>query len=227
MVHPADTPRRSGKDDVPGQQRHDLGEVAHQEGNGEDEIAGIGLLHGPAVHPAFDGQVGGIDLVADERAEGAEGVKALGNGPLALLGLQVSGGYVVCTGVAEDVLVYLGNRDEPCFLSDDDGELCLVVKALAHRRVLDDSALLQRSGGGFDEYHRFGGYGKLELLGMVLVVEADADGLGVVARSQYFYFRQCELSIGNVVRIERCSFEYLDGIALEQSVADCILVFEA
>ena len=57
-----------------------------------------------AVETGFDGDAGGeVDLVGDERADGAEGVEALGAGPLAVGFLQVAGGDVVDDGVAADI----------------------------------------------------------------------------------------------------------------------------
>ena len=44
-----------------------------------------------------------VDLVGDERANGAEGVKALGARPLAVGLLQVAGGDVIDDGVAADL----------------------------------------------------------------------------------------------------------------------------
>ena len=56
-----------------------------------------------AVDAGFDGEAGfGVDFVADDWADGAKRVEALGAGPLAIFLLQVAGGYVVGQGVAAD-----------------------------------------------------------------------------------------------------------------------------
>jgi hypothetical protein len=57
MVHPADASGGPCKDDVPRKKSHDLREVADEEGDSEDKVLGVGLLHGLAIDPTFDCQV--------------------------------------------------------------------------------------------------------------------------------------------------------------------------
>ena len=102
-----DAGRRAGEDDVAGQQGHDLGDVGDQRRQPEDQLAGAALLARLAVDGAGDLQVGRVEAQAgqvglDPRADRAEGVEALGAGPLPVALLHVPLGDVVADRVAED-----------------------------------------------------------------------------------------------------------------------------
>ena len=54
LLHRTDAARGSGEDDVSRQQGHDVGEVADEIGDGEDEVLCIGGLPELPVDPALD-----------------------------------------------------------------------------------------------------------------------------------------------------------------------------
>src|ERR1700729_3105050 len=122
---------RTGRNQVAGFKRHDLGDVAEQIGDGEDQIAGRGLLSDDAVEPRdqCDGSSAGrVNLVGDDRADGAEGVETLAAGPLSVGLLNVARGDVVDADVAANVgaNVFVG-ADLVAATCDDDAELALEV----------------------------------------------------------------------------------------------------
>src|SRR3984885_12372100 len=77
---------------------------------GPDASRGPGQQHvaGQQGHHGGELEVGGVGVRLDPGAQRAERVKPLGPGPLAVPGLQVAGGHVVGTGVAEDELARPG-----------------------------------------------------------------------------------------------------------------------
>jgi len=97
----ADACRSPSQDQIAGLEGDGFRYVAEQGGDGEDEVKGRAVLAEVAVDAGFEVEAGfGVDFVADIGADGTEGVKTLGAGPLGFLLLQVAGGYVVGQGVA-------------------------------------------------------------------------------------------------------------------------------
>ena len=131
-LHAARARRRARQDDVAGKQGHDLGQVGHQPARLEDQILRIRLLYKLAVDAALDRKVVRIDLRLDVWAQRHEGVEALRECPLALLGLEVAGRHVVGAAVAQDVGVGLSLVHFVALLAYDDGKLRLLVELAAH-----------------------------------------------------------------------------------------------
>ena len=71
----ADATRCTGEDDVAGHEGHVGGDEADEFVAIEDELAGVGVLPQLAILELLNGQVVGIDLRLDVRAEGREGVE--------------------------------------------------------------------------------------------------------------------------------------------------------
>src|SRR6185312_16891875 len=96
--------RRSGQDDVAGQQGHDLGDVPDYVIQGEDENLGIRGLFDHAIHSRFHlHSLPGINPIRYNRTDWTECIESLCSPPLAVLLLQIAGGNVVGAGVAKDV----------------------------------------------------------------------------------------------------------------------------
>ena len=88
--------RSSGQHQIAGFKGEDGADIGEQPGDRKDEVEGRGVLAQLAVDAGFQGQASrGVQFVADDGANRAKGVEALGAGPLAILALQVAGGYVV------------------------------------------------------------------------------------------------------------------------------------
>src|ERR1035441_5529546 len=80
--------RSSGQYQVTGFQCEDGADICEQPGNGKDKVEGRGVLAQLAVDAGFQGQAGrGVQLVADDGANRAKGVEALGASPLSILAL--------------------------------------------------------------------------------------------------------------------------------------------
>ncbi len=78
-LHRRDACRGSGGDQVSGHQRHGCADIAQEMGDRKDQVDGIALLPHHSIQPGFDAQTRlGFDLVGDDRADRAKGVKALG-----------------------------------------------------------------------------------------------------------------------------------------------------
>jgi hypothetical protein len=125
----ADAGGGSGEDEVAGFEGDGGGDVAEQGGDIEDEVVGRAVLAKFAVDAGFDGQAGfRIDFVANDGADRAEGVKALGSSPLTVFLLQVTGGYVVGQGVAADDAAPVGVDGEfGGAFGDDEGQFAFEV----------------------------------------------------------------------------------------------------
>lgn len=74
----------------------------------------------------------GVKVQGDGRTQGAKGVEALGPDVLPVRDLQVAGGHIVQTGVAQDVSQRLGGAHVLASLTDHYTQLSLVVHPPAH-----------------------------------------------------------------------------------------------
>src|SRR5689334_19409237 len=109
--HRTDAGRCAGGDQVAGLERHAGGDVDEQVRDEKDEVPRSAILLPLAVQAGFEHEAsGGIYLAGDDWAAGAEGIKALGAGPLAIGLLQVARGDVVHDGIAADVGAEIGVR---------------------------------------------------------------------------------------------------------------------
>src|ERR1019366_4045678 len=122
------------------------GDVSKQFRDGKDEVEGGAVLAKFAVDAGFDVEAGfGIEFVADQRADGAEGVKALGAGPLAVFLLEVAGSHVVGQRVAADESSPGCIRGEPgSATANDQGQLAFKVHAGRSCGHADNAAGLQQ-----------------------------------------------------------------------------------
>ena len=118
-----------------------------------------------------------VEVGLDPGAERAEGVEALGAGPLPVLLLQVARGHVVGDRVAEDHVGGLLRRHVAADPADHHGELALVVDALRLRRVEDLVAGADHGGVGLEEHQRLLGHLAAHLGGVRGVVLPDRDHL--------------------------------------------------
>ena len=131
-----------------------------------------------AVEAGEDRDVLRVEIGLDPRAERAEGVHALGAGPLAVAALQVASRDVVGDRVAEDDLLGLLGLDVLAHPADDHRELALEAD-LGRQRRRDDDRVAGADDGrvGHEEHHRLGRELVAHLGGVVGVVAPDADDL--------------------------------------------------
>src|SRR5690348_9926767 len=179
-LHRADARRRAGGDQIAGKQRHNLGNEADYNIEGKDEIAGGALLAHLSVDACLHVHARpGVNFVADDGADGTEGVEALGASPLAILVLQVAGSDVVEAGVAEDIRPHVITLGEmAAAAADDDGELAFVVHALRERGGPANFACGMEQGRvGLEKDQRLGGNGVAQFLGVLDVIAAHAHNL--------------------------------------------------
>ena len=107
----------AGGDYVAGEKGSYRREIFDQFGGFEDQLAGVGALQDFAVDGEADGKrvwVGDFVGGDDGGTEGAEGGKALGQGPLGRGELDVAGADVVDDGVAVDVVAPGRGGSRPC-----------------------------------------------------------------------------------------------------------------
>ena len=93
----ADSGWGAGGNDIAGQERHELADVADDKGNVEDEVAGVAVLKFAAVDCEPEAKFTGVGhlIGGDEpRAEGGEGVGALALDPLATA-FELPGAFAV------------------------------------------------------------------------------------------------------------------------------------
>ena len=76
----------------------------HYLGDGENKVAGIALLLQFPVEIGSQGNISGVELGLDAGPDGREGIEAFGPGPLPVSALQVTGGNIIETGVAQDIV---------------------------------------------------------------------------------------------------------------------------
>src|SRR5580693_2105076 len=139
-----DTRRRAGRDDVAGQQGHEMADIADDVVDPEDQIGGIAVLYPPAVDLGPQPELARIGHLIggdDPRTDRGESVGALALGPLAAaLDLKFALGNIVHDAVAGDVFVRIVGGDIPRQGADHDAELDLPVGLL--RGFRNDNVVL-------------------------------------------------------------------------------------
>src|ERR1022692_767966 len=152
-------PRRCAcEQHVAREQRHHRADVLDQRGHIVQQLGGTGLLPNLAVHGRAERQVARINGCLDPRAQRAERVEPLGPGPLTIPGLQVAGGHVVGTRIAEDDAGGLSGGHLAAQPADDHRQLSLEVDPLGElHRISDRVPGAGHSSGRLEEQHRFGG----------------------------------------------------------------------
>src|SRR5574341_228650 len=173
--------RRSGEHQVSRLQRHDVRDVGKHHGDAEGHVRGLAMLSELTVHAAANLQPAQVSQVLDRhdpRANGAEGVEALGPGPLPVRFLEVSGGDVVGAGDAADAaqgrtLAHPVESD-----ADHHRDLAFVLHLVRLRRQHDGLPVPDHRGGRLEKDERLLGHGVAQLLGVLGIVAADADDLG-------------------------------------------------
>jgi hypothetical protein len=83
--------------DVAELQGETCGNRRHQRRDTEDQVARIGILANLAVHPAFDVEILGIEIIAgrDPWAHRTECIERFAQKPLLVIALAIAGGDVV------------------------------------------------------------------------------------------------------------------------------------
>ena len=176
-IHESDACRGAGEDDVPGQQRERLGREGDQARDVVDHVGRRTVLDDRPVEHRHDPLGTRVEVGLDPRPERAEGVEALGPGPLAVAALKVARRDVVGDGVAEDEVERVAGIDVPAQPADDHGELTLVAD-LAGLRGHDDGVTGADDGRVGHEEHQRGRRRLAAHLASVLgVVLPDADDL--------------------------------------------------
>jgi len=195
----ANARRRAGRDDVARFERDDRAGVLDELGDLQAHVGRIGVL--PELRlarvraaagdvPATDRQlVGQGHLFAgdDDRAHRQEGIRPLRAEPLSVThlavveggfdALPVAGGDVVRDDVAGDVLHRIGGRHASRPLADDDAQFRLEVERVRAGGVDDRLAVGHDGVGELGEEQRPLRELDSLLLGVVAIVEADADDL--------------------------------------------------
>src|SRR5215470_14037628 len=176
---------RPGEQHVAGEQRHHATGIGDQRRHVVQQLRRPGPLADLAVDRGDQLQVGGVGFGLDPRPQRAERVESLRPRPLAVPLLQVARGDIVGAGIAEDHAGRLAGRHVAAQPADDEGELALVVDALAHRdRVLDGITGPADGGRGLQEQNGLRGRLSAHLAGMVGVVLAHRDHLAGQHRRQ-------------------------------------------
>ena len=111
--------------DVAELQGETCGNRRHQRRDAEDQVARIGILAKLAVHPAFDVEILGIEIIAgrDPWAHRTECIERFAQKPLLVIALAIAGGDVVDDRISENVVVGLLRLDIAAFLADDERKL--------------------------------------------------------------------------------------------------------
>ena len=165
-----------------------------QVGYGEDEVGCGALLFDLSIEAGGEGDRragGGIYLVGDDGACGAEGVEAFASGPLPVGFLNVAGGNVVDDGVAAYVEAgVVGEVEIAAAAAYDDGQFALVVDAVREGGHADDAVGGEDGGWRLEEEEGFFGDFVAELGGVVAVVAAYAEDFGRGDRGQEVEFGQ-------------------------------------
>src|SRR3990172_2870199 len=183
-LHGPDARRGAGGDDVPREKCHDGRDAGHQLLDREEEVSCVGRLLALAVEEALDVDGAGVDVGGDARPQRAEAVEALAECQLSVPDLDVTGAHVVQAGVAQHILPRALRGDVACALLDDDGQLRLVVHPRGLGRVDDRVARADERRRGLEEDEGLGRHGAAHLLGVVAVVQPDADDLAGPERGQ-------------------------------------------
>src|SRR5437016_2123324 len=179
----ADTGRRARGNEIAGRERDEVREIAHEVADVEDERLGVAVLHLRAVHPQLqleDVGIGNLRPVRDVRPHRRHRVADLARGPLAGDELEVAGADVVDVRVARDVVERALARHEARGPADDDAELHFPVELLRSARTQNRLARIENGGVPLREDGRLLGDRLAGLLGVVAVVETDADELARV-----------------------------------------------
>src|SRR5215469_2925352 len=181
----ADPRGRPGEQHVAREQRHHATGVGHQLRHVVQQLRRPGPLAHLAVDRRDQLQVGGIDVGLDPRPQRAERVEALRPCPLAVSFLQVTRGDVVGAGITEDHIRRLAGRHLAAQPADDDGQLTLIVDALAQADRIPDGISRPADGGrGLQEQNGLRGRLPAHLPGVVGVVLAHRDHLAGQHRRQ-------------------------------------------
>src|SRR5215467_12816634 len=138
VLERADSRGGPGEQHVARKQRHHATGIGDQRRRVVQQLRRPGPLADLAVDRGDQLQVGRVGFGLDPRPQRAERVESLRPRPLAVPLLQVARGDIVGAGIAEGHAGRLAGRHVAAQPADDEGELALVVDALAHRdRVLD------------------------------------------------------------------------------------------
>ncbi len=176
----ADAGRRARRDEIAGRERDEVREVADEVAHVEDERLGVSGLHERAVHPQLeieDVGIGDLGAVRDVRSHRGQGVADLAGRPLTGDELEVAGAHVVDDRVTGHVVERALARHEAGGAADDDAELDFPVELLRSARPQDRLAGIEDGGVPLREDGWLLGNRLAGLLGVVAVVEADADEL--------------------------------------------------
>src|SRR5579862_8867876 len=172
----ADAGGRARGDDVAGKQRHHAREPAEDEVRRKSHVNGARELLALAVDEGLDGRPAQVELRLDERPHRAECIEALATSPLAVGPLQIAGGHIVETHIAQKKRPrVIALAQIAAGAADDQRQLTLVVDALRKRRQHDGFSGADDRRGWLQENHRLLGHFAVEFGGVFLIVFADAD----------------------------------------------------
>src|SRR5579875_2291582 len=178
LARDADARRRPGRHDVARLERHDRAQLGEQPAHAEHHLRRVRVLQRLAVDRAADRErlrVG--DLVARDERRSARAVRVprLSKRPLRGERLIVADAHVVEAGVARDLRLGVVLAHVAAARPDDEGELGLVVDAIRRARDHDRRAVADERVVPFREDGDAVGERQLHFLGMVAVVQPDAD----------------------------------------------------
>src|SRR5256712_6344491 len=175
-----DAGRRSGGDEIAGRERHQPREIAHERADVEDERLRVAALHLLAIHPGPELEgvwVGDLLPVGDVGADGRGGLEDLPGHPLTRDELEVPRARVVDDRVPPHVVERLLSGDETRRAADDHAQLDLPVELLRAARPQDGLARVADRVRPLGEDRWLLGNRVARLLGVIPVVEADANEL--------------------------------------------------
>src|SRR4029077_10885759 len=158
-------------------QGHDPADIGDQERDRKMHVGGASMLPLRAVHPAADLEPAPVEARGHLRAHRAEGVEALGPGPLAIRPLQIAAGHVVHAGEPTDPPLRLVGPRPPEPPPYYDPDFRLEFHLLGDARQENRSTRLEQRRGGLEEDQGLGRQLVAELARMGQVVTAYADDL--------------------------------------------------
>src|ERR1700722_4631901 len=139
----ADSSRRSGTDDVAGQQSHELADIAYESGNIKNHFTSGTTLPEDAVNLQPHSQIAGIlNLVTccQKRSQRRECICTLPLNPLpATLQLKPSLRKIIVQSIASQIFGRFFPLDIAAFLSNHDGQLNLPIhlsRILRHDEII-------------------------------------------------------------------------------------------
>ena len=199
----ADAVGCSGEDDGAGVEDGACGQKLDKGWDIENHVVGVPVLHDLAVEDGADGKVVGVrDLVGGDknRAQWAEGGKGFATAPLAApaVTLPVASADIVGAGVAQHMIEGIFFADIVAGFSDHHGQFAFVVDGITIQLAWQDDRVARVLQGAriLEEQHRIFGDSLFAFLGVLAVIEADAEDIAGLERGEEFFDLEGFVGVG-------------------------------